>query len=303
MKKRGGFSILSNKKAREYAYINFPMATVLKENLDKYISQNYNISVFEFMGNLFDIKSLSRPVNLDCMNCHLAHFSLCCDGSPYPPTKEDINKVYNHVDNIFKETQSNSDYFKSKKYYSENGILDKNGSFIEHCGKCIFSIKIGEKGSHGCAIHGYAIKNNINYTKLKPKGCMMYPLDIVKLSDNSDFVFGADDNTVLDVVKLTENDEVILSTVNDNKGFSRWNKFDLNYICLNKNHRKLIMDTRKPQSEYSKASLPDGVFVLDEYVPAYEQEKRFIKELYGNETYEFIRSKSELLTEKGMLSF
>lgn len=285
----------NNKLAKGYSFVDFPMNTFFKHNADSYINSKINKTIFEYKKNLFDIKSLNRLVNLDCMNCHWAHTRLCCEGSPYPPVKEDIKNVEKYLDEILSDMQSEENYIKAKrKIESNNSFINSEGSFINNCGKCLFFVKQNEEGLHLCAIHGFALKNNMDYTKLKPKGCLMYPIDMVELIDGNTFVFGLDEETAVDTIEI----DGLLGMKPDTNGFSRWNNKDLDFICLNKSHRELILKTNKPQSPFSKGTLPDNMFELKNYKPIYEQEKQLIVNLFGEDTYEFIKNKScELLND------
>ncbi|MED4046606.1 hypothetical protein ABEY65_23035 [Priestia aryabhattai] len=278
--------------AKKYAFVDSPIYSNQKRNFNSYLKKNLNVTVFEFEGNLFDIRTLNRPVNLDCMNCHLAHTKGCCDGSPYPPLEEDIDVVSNKINVILKEAQSRSDYLKAKTLIKEQGLLDNRGSFITNCGKCIFSTKLSDSDTHVCSIHSYALNRDIDYTLLKPKGCMMYPLDSIVLSNGKHFIFGIDDESATQIVECTNEEEKFFRIAEENKGFSRWNNNDLEYICVNKKHRQLIHETRKDQSDFSKGTLPDNVFELKNYMPIYKQEKKLLTRLYGKEAYNFIESKS-----------
>ncbi|TDK54748.1 DUF3109 family protein [Bacillus salipaludis] len=278
-----------NKKAKNYSFITFPMSRILKNNANSYIERNFNKTIFEYKGNLFDIKSLNRLVNLDCLNCYYAHTRLCCEGSPYPPIKEDIKEIEHIVDKIFRDTQSHEDYKQTKKHINNIGLINQEGSFTSNCNKCIFFIRHDSAGNHVCAIHSFALKNNIDYTTLKPKGCMMYPIDMVDLTDGKRFIFGADEETVIDII---ESEDGSINMATDNKGFSRWNSHDLQFICLNRKERKLILDTKRTQSIFGKSSLPDSMFKLKDYIPAYMQEKNLLISLFGMDSYKFIEKKS-----------
>lgn len=56
------------KKVVGFGYINFFMNDDLRDNADVFLQNNYNKRVFEFKGNFFDLQSLNRLVNLDCLN-------------------------------------------------------------------------------------------------------------------------------------------------------------------------------------------------------------------------------------------
>lgn len=283
-----------------YSHVNFPLQFCQKNNLTEYINSNLNKTIFEYNGNLYDIKSLNRLVNLDCLNCHHAHTKLCCDGSPYPPLEEDKEKIHSNFELIMSQTMCEKDYIMIRNYIEENGLYNEYGSFNEYCGKCIFSVKINETGAYGCAIHSYAEKNNLDHTLIKPKGCMMYPLDVISFSDGSEFIFGTDEGTVTAITPLNDGSGYV--TINDdNKGFSRWSQFDLEFICVNINYRKSIINSRQAPCDVSKGNLPDSMFLLEGYRPIYEEEKKVIITLYGIEAYEFVKRKSIELADSGVV--
>ncbi|MDO7486842.1 hypothetical protein Q5O89_15585 [Peribacillus frigoritolerans] len=157
------------KKVQSFSFIEFPMHSIYKSNANTYIESHLNKTIFEFKGNLFDINSLNRPVNLDCLNCHHAHNRLCCDGSPYPPLTRDIEKVVNIAEDIFKETLSNEAYEQIEGFIKDQGLVDENGSFTENCGKCVFFVENENIGAHVCAIHSFAINNKKTIPNLSQK--------------------------------------------------------------------------------------------------------------------------------------
>ncbi|WP_178020986.1 hypothetical protein [uncultured Paenibacillus sp.] len=282
------------KKVVGFGYINFFMNDDLRDNADVFLQNNYNKRVFEFKGNFFDLQSLNRLVNLDCLNCHLAHTKLCCDGSPYPPLEEDVKRIVDRTHEILKSELSNSKYQEvSEHIENSGGILNNVRSFITYCNKCMFSIQLNDSGTYGCAIHSYALKNKLNYTSLKPTGCSMYPLDVLKLSDGNDFVFGIDTDTVTEIKYIEGSD--LIEIENENLGFSRWSQFDLDYICVNIAHRKNLIKHGVTDSAVSKGSISEDIFIMHEYKPIYQQEKSLIIKLYGEETYDFLHSKSQEL--------
>lgn len=121
----------------------------------------------------------------------------------------------------------------------------------------------------------------------------MYPLDVLKLSDGNDFVFGIDTDTVTEIKYIEGSD--LIEIENENLGFSRWSQFDLDYICVNIAHRKNLIKHGVTDSAVSKGSISEDIFIMHEYKPIYQQEKSLIIKLYGEETYDFLHSKSQEL--------
>lgn len=59
----------------------------------------------------------------------------------------------------------------------------------------------------------------------------MYPLDILKLNNGGNFIFGIDEKTVVNIFSKEINGEIIYGVKDSNKGFSRWNQNDLKFMC------------------------------------------------------------------------
>jgi len=274
-------------EVKGYSFIKNPMHALFKKNANDYIQKNINKTIFKFQSNLYDIKSLSRLVNLDCLNCRSAHTRLCCNGSPYTPNSEDINIVRTNLSNIIHTVESYNEDNNIAKVIEDKGFLNDKGTFIDNCGRCVFSVKI--PGADVCGIHAYALENDMKYTSLKPKSCLMYPLDMIELKNGQHFIFGITEGTVIEVEE-TKNGNLNLKK--DNQGFSRWNITDLDFVCVNKKHRENILETKKTKSKVIRGTLPKTMFKVEDYKPIYEEEKNVLIELFGEDAYQFINMKA-----------
>ncbi|HLR79774.1 MAG TPA: hypothetical protein VK119_04245 [Bacillota bacterium] len=189
-------------KVTGYAFINHPIPDLFKKLANDYIEKEYGTWIYRHKSNYYDIKTLNNLVNLDCMNCHLAHTRLCCEGStPYPILENEREKIMAKSDEIFANTLTKEEYEKVSsimEYHNAKPIIDDEGNFATPCNSCIFFNKF-DNGSYGCSIHRHALNQKIPYTALKPSACLMYPLDVLTLDNGGYFLLGIDVGTVVDI--------------------------------------------------------------------------------------------------------
>jgi len=283
-----------------YAFTTHKMPVFMKRLAKEYIKKYYETTIFPFGNNLIDIRTLNNLTNLDCMNCHLAHNKLCCEGPPYPPLPNETGKITKHYKQILNSTLDSEEYLrKAELIKTNNGLLDDEGTFISECGKCIFFNKIEGSESFGCSIHSYALKSNIPYLNLKTSSCLMYPLDVLTLDNGGYFIFGIDEETVVNIYSESINHNIVYGVNDGNKGFSRWNQNDLKYLCVNPGLRNIIQGFEEGGDSLYKSNIPSNIYKIDHYKPLFEVEKKLLIKLFGIDSYKFIKDKTTELNSVG----
>ena len=149
----------------------------------------------------------------------------CCETGSYKMSKETEEYIDNHLDKILPYLSGkNQDYIREYGWKYNKQDYDDNSTDFTDYDLCIFSFIENEMSY--CALHRYALDNNIDILEVKPFDCFMFPLDIIKY-----------------------NNKYILTTVSNdsrNADFSRWR----DYHCFN----KCIINKDKgvPMYEHSK---------------------------------------------------
>ncbi|TKI57092.1 hypothetical protein E8L90_17355 [Brevibacillus antibioticus] len=280
-----------NFKVTGYAFTTHPMHLYLRGLAQKYILNNYNKTIFEFGGNLYDVKTLNNLVNLDCMNCHTAHKRLCCAGSPYPLETKEILRVNEIYDEVLKSTLNANEYNRKSEIINNIGLINEEGSVTTDCGNCMFFNEIEGSSSFGCSIHAYSLKNNISYTDLKLDGCLLYPIDILTLDNGGYFVFGLDESNALNLYSFENDSGLQYGIMSDNKGFSRWTQNDLKHLCVNLTKRSEFIASCK-EDDFYKGDIPNEIYKVEKFKPLFIEEQESLEYLFGKEHLNFIYSKS-----------
>ncbi|MGY3716070.1 hypothetical protein ACWE42_11140 [Sutcliffiella cohnii] len=281
-------------KVTGFAYTSFLMPEILKNAAQEYINKHYGSTVVTYKKNLLDLETLNNLVNLDCMNCHLAHQKLCCEGPPYSVRSEETKVLNVFADDILRETLTKDLYIKKKELINRNeGVVSDNGDILMDCEYCIFFNKM-ENGSYGCLIHSYALKNDLNYTEFKPSSCLIFPMDVLTLDNGGLFLFGLTRETAMGLLALEENGETVYIISPNNKGFSRWTEHDLDYLCTNINVRYEVEENGN-STDFYKSKIPNNIFEFNKYKPLFEEESQVIDYLFGKGCVEFIKEESRKL--------
>lgn len=244
--------------------------------MKEYFNSGVNDGTIKKFGkNYFDVKSLAMQVNLDCFNCHKVMDVLCCDGVGFPPFYEDCEKVYKLFPKILREMCSDKlyhekmgvimryglftySYDRKNVYNMENYYSDR--TFRLHDGKCIFSVPVeigDETGRSGfkCAIHGYALNNGLDVFDVKPRACQLFPIDVITINDEFDFVFGCNGDTA----------------------FNRWGE---DVGCIKLTDAKELYESV-------------GAFNPDDYKPLFLFEQNFLIHVYGKEIIPFLAKQAK----------
>lgn len=191
----------------KYSMMDFDLSDDYVSRVNKYLEEGLSNGNIVKVGNhYFDLKSLSIPVNLDCLNCEKVCDINCCGGAPYPPQQESLEFIKKHFDEIFSDPNAGDpdDRVKLNKLLMEKnftvnfgnrrwqpGAIKKTKGMetfpIVHENGCIFNVKDGDK--HKCAIHAHCLTCGINPIEKKPIYCSMYPLCSIDINDESKFIF------------------------------------------------------------------------------------------------------------------
>ncbi len=235
-----------------------------------YIRKHRGKRVISFHNFFIDLEALSGLFNLDCSNCHLAHFHSCCEkGRPLAPGKETIKQLTPHVETIVERylTSSHEKQWRKEGFIERSEKTDYYDNF-SLCGEdCFFYAKEQE---HFCSIHRYAIEQQLPLTSLKPMACSMYPIDLIEI-----------DGCIL-----------ITALHPETLSFCRWGEeYYKDFLCANVQYREDSMNGNQESRENMRQSIPESIFRLDHYKPAYVWEKETIEHFCGKEVYEWIDTK------------
>lgn len=192
----------------KYTFTNFELSEDYQQRVRDYIAKGLgNQSIISVDGLFFDLKSLSIPINLDCLHCEEVCDINCCDGHPYPPQKECIDYALENIEEIFQDYNVGDLDARMKAY----NILKEKGSLTVNMGNrqftpgaikktkpmqtfpytkadgCIFNILCN--GQHKCALHANCLTKGIDPFTKKPIHCSTYPLCSIDISEDSKFIF------------------------------------------------------------------------------------------------------------------
>ena len=157
----------------------------------KYIREKWFIPasclVKEYRGKEVIIdKSMFTPFNTACIYGHSKCGNACCRvGSwVFHDNHNRIAKKLNDIIPYMEHPQYVSDgIFATEHYqpirYTNTTVAEKSNAYLikldaEH--KCIFLTRKGKDGREGCAIHKYALDNEIDPIYIKPWVCSIYPM-------------------------------------------------------------------------------------------------------------------------------
>lgn len=191
----------------KYTMIDFPLTQEYEEMITKFIEDGFKSGRIIKIDNIYyDLKSLSIPVNMDCLNCEKVCDVNCCNGHPYPPQQESLDYVKENYDEIFTDDNAGEPEDRAQLYerllekqftVKFNNRMWPRGNVKRHepmetfpvvpDNGCIFNVKCGNY--HKCMIHAHALTEGINPIAKKPIYCSLYPLCSVDLNDKEKFLF------------------------------------------------------------------------------------------------------------------
>lgn len=155
------------------------LALYLKDRRLKEIKQGNTIY-------LLDEESLKCKINLNCFACTKSTHYGCCCGSPCPLSVRNMN-TFNRHELLIEESVKALDIEAYEKIKSLKGVLTFNGkvkTIDDHC-----ALLINDKGTYKCLAHKYALENNISPYELTSLSCLMYPLEILELTDTNNQLY------------------------------------------------------------------------------------------------------------------
>ncbi|PWK10257.1 DUF3109 family protein [Tumebacillus permanentifrigoris] len=211
-----------------------------------------------------DVAALQTLVQLDCAHCHLAHVASCCEGGfPFPPAKELLPMLDEHLDGIAAYlTPERVRHLLQKGLYERHLETAGHQTIGTFAGDCTFC-HVEEQGP-ACMAHRYAVQAGLAPESVKPLSCLLYPLELIESE--------ADGRTLL--TALTE----------QTAAFSRWGAdYRLDFICANQDLR--ATDDETDQSPNIRRNLPADVFALERYRPAYVEGQELLTSRYGADFY------------------
>lgn len=250
----------------KYTLMDFKLTEDYESRVRRYLIDGVNNGTILRIGNdFFDIKSLTIPTNLDCLNCEKVCDINCCRGTPYPPQSESLEFIKENYNEIFSD--ENAGDLEDRKKLKEL-LIDRNltvlfgnrrwqaGAIKKTKGMetfpkvpdngCVFNVTC-EHG-HKCAIHAHCLTKGINPISKKPIYCSLYPLCSIDLRDDSRFLFCILDPDIT---------------------FGMWQNVDQSERpCFNKG---LLTDPDRPY------------FKDEDYKSAFESSINSVKYLYGEE--------------------
>lgn len=226
----------------------------------RYLTSRIDRTILRHGRFLIDTDALLVPVNLDCFHCHLVHGQTCCEqGQPYSMTGANLSQFEAHALPILERHAQDERLGIARKHgiFEATAATNHHSCIRKFAGDCLYLVKQDEK--HLCAIHRYALEEEIEPAQLKPFSCSLFPLEIIEMDEG-----------------------ILLTAVTpDTMDFSRWGDFyHKHYSCVN--------PARRPKET------PAHYFAARDYRPAWLWARDLLVSYWGEADVASIESKLPL---------